>query len=263
MDLDISGKTALVCASTRGLGFGVAKALVRENANVLICGRDPNHLEKAIVELRSLSGGKADGLVCDLNQADQMDGLVDYCVTTFGPPDILVYNNGGPPSGNPAKFDPTDFEQAIRAGFLPAVSAIRRVLPSMEANRWGRILCITSVSVKQPLDDLILSNTTRSALMSYVKTISRSVAKHGITVNAILPGPHATARLDALVHAIAAEKQIPVEAALDRLLADNPTGRPGSVDEFGAVAAFLCSAQASYINGQAIVHDGGAIRSLV
>jgi len=260
MDLGLKHKTALVLASTKGLGFGVAKALSREGANVVICGRDEAQLQSALKTIESESG-MVSGLPCDVSQLSCLDAVFSHCESTFKPPDILVYNNGGPPSGDPASFGPEDFNDAFHKGFHTAVYSIRKALPHMQKSGWGRILCITSISVKQPIDDLILSNTTRTALTSYIKTMSRQVAKDGITINSMLPGPHDTDRLRSLAASIADQNKITEDQAMKRLAADIPVGRLGSTEEFGAVAAFLCSKHASYISGQAIVHDGGAIRS--
>ncbi len=262
MDLGITGKTALVFASTRGLGYGVAKALSMDHANVVISGRDENQLHNAIQSIEKESHSSVFGFSCDVTDLSQQDRLFEYCIEKAGMPDILVYNAGGPKAGDPESFSAHDFQEAFSRGFDPAVHAIKTVLPHMKKMKWGRILAITSVSVKQPLDDLLLSNTTRSALTSYIKTISRQVGNDGITVNSILPGPHDTDRLASLAESIAAQHDISPADALKRLSSDIPVGRPGTIDEFGAVAAFLCSKHASYITGQAIVHDGGGVRAV-
>lgn len=261
MDLGIKNKTALVLASSKGLGYGVALALSREGSNVVICGRDEERLQSALQQIQSRTSNPVSGCPCDVSQLSDLDTLFTHCESTFGLPDILVYNNGGPPSGDPASFGPEAFNDAFHRGFHSAVYSIRKALPHMQQVGWGRILCMTSISVKQPLDDLILSNTTRTALTSYIKTMSRQVAKDGITINSILPGLHDTDRLRSLAKSIAEQNQISEEQGLQKIASDIPVGRLGTTEEFGAVAAFLCSVQASYITGQAVVHDGGVIRS--
>ncbi len=261
MDLKIKGKTALVLASTRGLGFGVAKALVDEGVNVIICGRERARLDAALDELHKIGGTHVSGIQCDVSQLSDLDKVFGHCESAYGTPDILVYNNGGPPSGDPLNFNPEDFDNAFHAGFHSAVYSMRKALPNMQENQWGRILCITSISVKQPIDNLVLSNATRTALTSYIKTMSRQVAQDGVTINSLLPGPHDTDRLRQLTQSMSVQNNISPDQALHLLTSDIPIGRPGTISEFGSVAAFLCSSLASYITGQAIVHDGGAVRS--
>ncbi|MFQ6604658.1 MAG: SDR family oxidoreductase [Fidelibacterota bacterium] len=261
MDLGISGRTALVLAASKGLGFGVARALKREGVNTFICGRNPETLKTAIMALEREGSSRISGAICDVSDRSQLHQLLQQCRDTFGPPDILIYNNGGPPAGDPNEFSEDDFTRAFQTGFLPAVHIIRSTSPDMVQNGWGRILILSSISVRQPLDSLILSSTMRSALQSYLKTISRQFSGTGVTINAILPGPHDTDRMKELYRNLSDRKGISLSEAQAQFLHDIPMKRAGTIEEFGALAAFLCSRQAAYITGQAIPHDGGALRS--
>ncbi len=263
MDLGITGKTALVLAATRGLGFGVAQALIQEGVNVFICGRNSESLDSALADLAQKGSGKAAGEVCDVSETAQLDRLLNECRKRFSSPDIVVFNNGGPPAGDPEEADIAEFARAFQSGFYSAIHIIRKTYPDMVKKEWGRILIISSLSVRQPLDSLILSNTTRSALQSYLKTMSRRLATKGVTINAILPGPHETDRMTELYRTLANQNNISINEARSLFLRDVPMKRTGTTAEFGALAAFLCSQHAAYITGQGIPHDGGSLRSTV
>lgn len=243
MDLGISGRRAAVAASSRGLGFATAAALAREGVQVALCGRDAGRVEEAAAKI----GAGAVPLVADVGTAAGATGFVAAATEALGGIDILVANAGGPPAGDFASVD--DVEAYARAFELNALSAIamcKAVVPAMQAAGWGRVLAITSVAVRQPIPTLILSNTARSGLTGFLKTLAREVARDGVTVNSIQPGFHATERITSL------------HADTSALAATVPAGTIGDAEDFGAVAAFLCSEPARYVTGVALPVDGGA-----
>ncbi|NOZ04162.1 MAG: SDR family oxidoreductase [FCB group bacterium] len=262
MDLGLANKIAVVQGASRGLGYGVANSLSTEGARVVICSRNRSEIESAAKTIQTASGNPVLPVVCDVTNPEQRTELFNNCRKGFGPPDILVCNAGGPPPGNFIDFTAQDYRKALETNFLSAVESVRSVVEDMKARGWGRILFITSMAVKQPIDTLILSNSARSALTAYAKTISRDLAPFGITVNCILPGLHRTQRLESLARQTSENTGKTMEETWDELAADVPVGRLGTIEEFGSVAAFLCSEKASFITGQSIVHDGGTVRGL-
>lgn len=247
MDLRLSGKRAVVAAATQGLGYGCAHALVAEGARVAICGRNPEQVDAAAARL----GSNAVGVVADLGTPDGSNAFVDAARAALGGIDIFVHNTGGPPRGRAAELSVNEYRMAIEAQFLAAIAMCDAVLPEMRSTGWGRIVAITSTSVREPIGVLALSNTTRTALTSYLKSLSVDVAPEGITVNSVQPGLHATRRVRELYG-----------SDLSTAGADVPVGRLGDPEDFGAVVAFLCSEQARYITGVAIPVDGGAAKGL-
>ncbi|MFH1852063.1 MAG: SDR family oxidoreductase [Candidatus Neomarinimicrobiota bacterium] len=262
MDLGIAGKIAVVQASSKGLGFGIARELSIEGVNVVICARTKSAVFDAAHRIQEVSGNPVHPVVCDVSQPEQLPGLFRECREIFGDPDILVCNAGGPPRGKFNDFTDADWQAALQTNFLSAVAAVQQVVPAMREKHWGRILFITSIAVKQPIDDLVLSNAARSALTAFAKTITAQLAPDGITVNCLLPGAHRTSRLEQLVNEIVEEEGCTIEEAWDRLGTHTPIGRLGDIEEFGALATFLCSRQAAFITGQSVVHDGGAVKGL-
>ncbi len=257
MDLGLTGRTALVCASTQGLGEATARALAAEGARVVVCGRSG---ERA----REIAAGlpHAEGIAADLFQADGPDRLVDAATAAFGPIDILVLNGPGPAPGTAADVTSDDITAAVDAMVRPQQRLIGRTLPGMRERGWGRILAIGSSGVVAPLPGLALSNLGRAALAGYLKTLAAEVAADGVTVNLLLPGRIATERVAALDAAAAARTgRTPAEAAADSRRTI-PAGRYGRPDEFGATAAFLCGGPASYVTGTALRCDGGLVRVL-
>lgn len=243
MDLGISGRRAAVAASSRGLGFATAAALAREGVQVALCGRDAGRVEEAARRI----GASAVPLVADVSTVAGATGFVEAATEALGGIDILVANAGGPPAGDFASVE--DVEEYARAFELNALSAIamcRAAVPAMQAAGWGRVLAITSVAVRQPIPTLILSNTARAGLTGFLKTLAREVARDGVTVNSIQPGFHATERITSL------------HADTSALAAAVPAGTIGDADDFGTVAAFLCSEPARYVTGVALPVDGGA-----
>lgn len=257
MDLGIRGRTAVVCASTSGLGEATARALAAEGARVVVCGRRGERAEAIAAELPD-----AVGVAVDLTAPDGPAALVDAAVGAFGAVDVLVLNSGGPPPSYAAEISGDDVVAAVGTLVLAQQTLVSLVLPGMRERGWGRVLAIGSTGVVEPIPGLALSNIGRAALGGYLKTLATEVAADGVTVNVLLPGRIATARTDAVDRAVAEREGVDVADVTARGQAAVPAGRYGRPDEFGAVAAFLCSDAASYVTGTATRCDGGAVGSL-
>lgn len=263
MDFGIAGKIALVTAASRGLGRGCAEQLAAEGCRVAICARDERAVRQAAGEIAGQSGGQVVGWAADMSRTEAIDQLLANVRQTLGDPDILVTNAGGPPPGTFASTPLDQYEKALHLNLMSAVHLIHGVTPAMQANGWGRIIAITSISVKQPIDSLLLSNMARAGLTGFLKTVSTELAPHGITVNALLPGTHKTSRIDQLVqHRAEQQKKTPAEI-MQQMMSANPTNSIGDPSDFGAAAAFLASMQARYITGQNLLVDGGNYRGLL
>jgi len=241
MDLGIEGKVALVTASSRGLGRATALALAAEGVRVMLSGRDSATLEATRQEVAAI-GGSVDACAGDVTDPGQPARLVAATVERFGALDILVANAGGPRPGRALDLGDADLEAALNANLLTSVRLVREALPHMRSSGWGRICCITSYTVTQAAPVLALSNTARTGLWAWIKTAANDLASEssGITLNMACPGPHATDRM----------KQL------------GGSGAMGDPSDFGAVVTFLCSAQAAFVNGSAVVVDGGATLAL-
>ncbi|MFV0253253.1 MAG: SDR family oxidoreductase [Beutenbergiaceae bacterium] len=257
MDFGLGGRTALVTASTAGLGRAVAVALGREGANVVVSGRRG-------AQARSVAAGlpSAIGVECDVLDESSRTAAVAQATQAFGAIDILVINGPGPAPGTAAGLDAEATQAAFDALVMPGRDLIDRTLPGMRSRGWGRILAIGSSGNQAPLPNLAASNLGRAALAGYLKTLAGEVAADGVTVNLILPGRIATDRVAALDDAAARREGVDVAQVRSRSEASIPLGRYGEPAEFGAAGAFLCSSQASYITGVALRCDGGLIRSL-
>ena len=263
MDFGIAGKVALVTAASRGLGRGCAAQLAAEGCRVAICARNEKAVKQAAQEIANQSGSQVVGWAADMSRADTIAPLLDSVRQSLGDPDILVTNAGGPPPGNFATTALNQYEKALHLNLMSAVHLIHGVVPAMQDKGWGRIIAITSISVKQPIDSLLLSNMARAGLTGFLKTIATELAPQGITVNALLPGTHKTSRIDQLVrHRSEQEKKTP-EEILTQMMSANPTHSIGDPSDFGAAAAFLASVQARYITGQNLLVDGGNYRGLL
>ena len=252
MDLGIKDKVALILASSKGLGKAVAIELAKEGVQVIICGTDSQALAATQGEIEAIAPGKVFSIKCDLTDERQRAQLVEQSLKICGRIDILVTNTGGPAAGTFEQFTLDDWKHFYNLMFLSAVDVIQKVLPGMKEKGWGRILTITSITVKQSVDNLISSNAVRSSLVGLVKSLSNELATYGITVNNLLPGYTETNRLKHLI-----EKNPAVNQVKETI----PMKRFGTPEEFAAAAAFLVSARASYITGQSLAVDGGWIKT--
>ncbi len=251
MELGLKNKVALVLGSSQGLGKSVAYGLAGEGARVIICGRNEETLGATVEEISNDTGAEVLPIQCDLSVAEERERLVGSALEKWGRIDILVTNTGGPPPGQFEQFDLDDWEVVFNQLFLSAADIIRQVLPGMKENRGGRILTITSVAVKQPVDNLMTSNAIRAGILGFMKSLSNEVAADGITVNNIMPGFTLTERLKQLV-----EKN-PDFGKIEETI---PMGRFGTPKEFAAAAVFLLSEPAGYITGVSLPVDGGWIK---
>ncbi len=256
MDLGISGKTAIVCASSKGLGRACAMALAAEGVHVIINGRNADRLEKTAGEIRQNATHSATvtTVACDVTTEEGRSALLEACPS----PDILVNNAGGPPPGNFRDWDRDDWIAALDANMLAPVLLIKAVVDGMIDRKFGRIVNITSAAVKSPIAILGLSNGARTGLTGFVAGTSREVAANGVTINNLLPGPFETDRLSSNLELTAQKNGRSLEEERKIRMAANPTGRFGDPAEFGAACAFLCSTKAGFITGQNLLMDGGA-----
>ena len=257
MHFGLAGKTALICASTSGLGRATARALAEEGVHVVVTGRSGERAKEVADELPG-----AVGVGCDLVADGGAEQLLTAAREAVGDLDILVLNGPGPAPGPARATDTTGVEQAIATLVTPQQILVQGTLPTMVEKGWGRILSISSTSVQAPLANLALSNLGRAALAGYLKTLATEVAAHGVTVNSLLPGRIATPRARQIDEAAAERTGRPLDEVEAASKATIPAGRYGEPDEFGAVAAFLCSTQAAYITGSALRCDGGMVPTL-
>ncbi|MCG6908548.1 MAG: SDR family oxidoreductase [Deltaproteobacteria bacterium] len=262
MDLGIEGKIALVAAATRGLGRGCADQLAAEGCRVAVCSRDAAEAGQAAREIATRSGSEAKGFAADLSLPDDIDRLLADVRSSLGAPDILVTNAGGPPPGTYASTPLDAYEKAFELTLMSAVRLINGVTAAMVAKGWGRIIAITSVSVKQPIGNLLLSNMARAGLTGFLKTVSTELAPAGITVNALLPGIHKTARVEQLVQDRCSREGRDPDEIYAEMIADTPSSTIGDPSDFGAAAAFLAGRQACFITGQNLLVDGGSYRGM-
>lgn len=243
MDLGIAGRTAIVCASSDGLGFASARSLAKAGCTVFMNGRRPDALEAAAKRVREETGMRVEAVVADVSTVEGRALLTSACPA----PDILVTNAGGPPKKDFRELSPEDWSQALNANMLSAIALITHYVDGMIARKFGRIVNVTSMTSVRPFTNLDLSNAVRLGLTGFVAGVSRQVAGHNVTINNLLPGSFATARARTLADATATEQ----------LIKTIPAGRFGEPDEFGDTCAFLCSVSAAYIVGQNILIDGG------
>jgi 3-oxoacyl-[acyl-carrier protein] reductase len=263
MDLGLRGKVALVCASSRGLGRAAAEELGTEGAALVLCARGEEGLREAADAVRAAGAGSVVAIAADLTSPAGVERLTSAAHDAFGRVDILVTNTGGPPPGRFETHTAEAWEQAVRQNLFSVTNLVRSVLPGMRAAGWGRIVNITSIAVKQPVEDLILSNSVRAAVTGFARTLANEVAAEGITVNNIMPGYTRTERLEDLAGLVAERKDLPHDRRFEAWNGEIPMGRIGEPREFAALVAFLASERASYITGQSIAVDGGWIRSLL
>ena len=254
MDLGIAGRKAIVCASSRGLGRGCAMALADAGCDVVINGRDERQLEKTAAEIRAKARGKINAVAADVSTPDGQAALFKACPE----PDILVNNNAGPPFRDFRELDRKAMLDGVVANMVVAIELIQKAIEPMLRRKFGRIVNITSASVKMPLAGLDLSSGARAGLTAFLAGVARSVAASNVTINFLLPGSFATDRLESNFKATAAKRGIPIEEVRAERAAAVPAKRFGDPGEFGAACAFLCAAQAGYITGQNLLIDGGA-----
>jgi 3-oxoacyl-[acyl-carrier protein] reductase len=262
MDLGLKGKAALVCASSKGLGRGCAAALAAEGVDLVLVARGRDALEASAQALREATGVTVIAVAADITTDDgRAQALAAASALRHGAPaafDIVVTNAGGPPMGDFREFDRAAWLKAVEANMLTPIELIKATVDGMGARGWGRIVNVTSSSVKSPIATLSLSNGARSGLTGFVAGVAREVAGRGVTINNLLPGAFATDRLLSSFAPRAQRLGITAEEVARQREAAIPAGRFGTPDEFGAACAFLCSAQAGYITGQNVLIDGGA-----
>jgi len=257
MELGIKGKRALVCASSKGLGRGCAEALAAAGVNLTLNARGAEALEATAADLRSRFGVDVTTVAADVTTEDGRKA----CLDAAGDIDILVTNAGGPPPGLWSDWNRDDFIGALDANMLAPIALMQAALPGMIDRGWGRVVNITSGSVKAPIPQLGLSNTARAGLTGFVAGTARQVAEHGVTINNLLPGIHATDRAVSLDTAVSNAQGIDMDQATKQRQATIPARRYGTAQEFGATCAFMCSQHAGFMVGQNIVLDGGAINA--
>lgn len=263
MDFGLNGRVALVAAASRGIGFAAAQELAREGARVFLCSRDAERAGEAAQKIHAETGAEVTGLRADVTNEEDAAAFVNAAREAAGRIDICVTNAGGPPAST---FDQTDldmYRQAFELNALSAIRLARLVVPMMREQKWGRLINITSISVKQPIDGLLLSNTVRAGLTGFAKTLSTEIAADGVTVNNVAPGYTLTERQDELATARSRATGKSREELIEGWASQIPMGRLASAEEIAAAVAFLASERASYITGVTLQVDGGWVRGLL
>jgi 3-oxoacyl-[acyl-carrier protein] reductase len=263
MDLGLRGRVALVAASSRGLGRAVAEELAAEGCDLVMCARGADALEGAADEVRRATGVRVAAIAADLTEPAEVERVVREGRERVGPVQVLVTNTGGPPAGPFESHSPEAWDLAVRQNLGSVLNLVRAVLPAMRERRWGRIVNVTSIAVKQPVEGLILSNSVRAAVTGFARTLANEVAETGVTVNNVMPGYTRTERVEQLARRNAELKGISADEATQGWVREIPMRRLGEPREFAATVAFLCSERASYVTGQSIAVDGGWIRSVL
>lgn len=263
MDLELSGKTAVVSAGSKGLGKAIALGLAMEGARVAICSRSPDNLSQAAQEIQAKAGSEVLAVPVDVMKPDSITNFIDSVVQRQGKIDILVNNAGGPPMGTFADFEDEDWENAFNLTFMSVVRFVRAVLPHMRKTDGGRIINVTSTSVKQPLENLLLSNSIRPAVIGLAKSLANELAAERILVNNICPGSIFTDRIKNNVAAQVKSTGRSEESIMQEYEAKIPLGRLGRPEELADLAVFLASPRSGYITGATLQVDGGLIRSIM
>ena len=254
MEFGLKNKVAFVAASSQGLGKAVALELAAEGARVIICGRNKENLEHTKHEIEKRSNSKVLALTGDLSSAVEREQIIQNALQAYNTIDILVTNTGGPPAGKFEELKQEDWDQAYKSLLTSVVGLVNGFLPGMKQQRWGRIISITSMAVKQPVNNLILSNSVRASVAGLVKTLSNELAMYNITVNNVMPGYTETERLKILIES---------DPSFASAKSEIPLGRFGTPEEFAAAVTFLASERASYITGVSLAVDGGWIKSML
>ncbi len=263
MELGLTGRVAIVCAASEGLGLAVARGLAAEGARIAMCSRSQEKLAAAAEEIRQETRADVFAQTCDLRKPEEIDAFVTGVARRYGRRiDILFNNVGGPPAGTFESITDGHWQDAFELVFMSVVRLTRAVLPFMKEQRWGRIINMTSTSARQPIDGLICSNALRPALVGLAKSLSREVGHMNILVNNVAPGMFLTARHRELLDAMAHQQGVPEEEVLRQRVGQIPQGRMGEPAELAAVVVFLASEAASYLTGTTIVADGGMVRGL-
>jgi 3-oxoacyl-[acyl-carrier protein] reductase len=263
MDLGLTGKIVLVCGASQGLGFAAAKELSREGCTVIICSRDSDRILRASDRIKAVTGGKVLAHPVDLSQTDQVIQFTKLVTSEFEKIDILVNNTGGPPAGFFRDFDESDWNQAFQGTLMSTVTLTKQLLPLMVQHNWGRIINLQSIAVKQPIDDLLLSNSIRMAVVGWAKTLANQYAKHNITINTIATGYTLTERLNDLAKKRAEHENVSIETIMDRWKAKIPMQRLAQPEEIAWLVTFLASEKAAYITGTTIPVDGGVVQNML
>jgi 3-oxoacyl-[acyl-carrier protein] reductase len=262
MDLGLKGRVAIVAAASTGLGRAVAEEFAKEGCELAICSHNPAKIEKAAAEISKASGRVVFSQNVDVGKPAEVTAFVEAVQKKFGRVDICVTNGGGPPPKKFLDLSTQDWSEAVDSTLISAVTFARAVLPGMQRNGWGRLITITSTSVKQPIEGLMLSNSIRAGVAGMAKTLAGEFGQYGITVNNVCPGFTATGRLEELFEKRAKDAGVPVEQIAKQSASQIPVGRIGRTDEFAAVVTFLASERASFVNGVTIAVDGGMLRGL-
>jgi 3-oxoacyl-[acyl-carrier protein] reductase len=263
VDLELAGRAAAVAAASRGLGRATARALAAEGAAVAMCGRDRGRIAEAAEQVARETGARTLAVVADVGVAEDCRRFVEEAAAAFGRLDVLVTNTGGPRPGGFEAVTDEAWEEAYRVTLANVVHLARAAVPHMRRQRWGRIVNIASLSAKQPIDGLALSNAFRPAIVGLARTLASELGRDGILVNTVCPGYTRTDRLDEVVRARASKAGTTPEKVLADLAAGSALGRVGEPEELAAVVAFLCSERASYLTGVTLQVDGGAYRGLL
>ena len=263
MDLGLKNRIALVAASSKGLGRAVAEELAAEGCDLVMCARGKEALDAVASSIRESTGRRVLALTADLAKREDVARVAQAALAEYGRVDVLVTNGGGPPAGPFESHSAEVWDAAVRQTLESVVELTRAVLPGMKERRWGRIINVTSIAVKQPVDNLILSNSVRAAVTGFARTLANEVASFGVTVNNVMPGYTRTDRVTSLAAKNAQTRGTTADEQLAQFERQIPMGRLGEPREFAAMVAFLASERASYTTGASIPVDGGWIRSLL
>ncbi len=262
MDLGLKNKVALVAAASHGLGRASAFALAQEGARLVICSRKEESVKKTAEEISAKTGATVIGVVADVSRKEDVERFVQTAIKEFDTVHVLVNNAGGPPTGHILAMPEEEWTKGVQLTLMSVIRLVRRVLPFMEKQHWGRIISIVSIAAKQPIDELLISSTLRPGILGLSKVLSNQYAKDNITVNTVCPGLILTRRQEELSVSRAADKNMRLEEYLADSARTIPAGRLGRPEEIGDVVAFLASGQASYINGVNLLVDGGSARGI-